>query len=42
MQAVVQYIFAGLAIDGIYALVALGFHIMWSAARAVNFAMATH
>ena len=38
MQAVVQYIFAGLAIGGIYALVALGFHIMWSAARAVNFA----
>ena len=38
MQAVVQYIFAGLAIGGIYALVALGFHITWSAARAVNFA----
>src|SRR5581483_9521311 len=38
MQAVVQYIFAGLAIGGIYSLVALGFHIMWSAARAVNFA----
>jgi branched-chain amino acid transport system permease protein len=38
MQAVVQYILAGLAIGGIYALVALGFHIMWSAARAVNFA----
>ena len=33
-----SYIFAGLAIGGIYALVALGFHIMWSAARAVNFA----
>ena len=29
---------SGLAISGIYALVALGFHIMWSAARAVNFA----
>jgi branched-chain amino acid transport system permease protein len=38
MQAAVQYILAGLAIGGIYALVALGFHIMWSAARAVNFA----
>jgi branched-chain amino acid transport system permease protein len=38
MQAVVQYILAGLAIGGIYALVALGFHIMWSTARAVNFA----
>jgi branched-chain amino acid transport system permease protein len=38
MQAAVQYILAGLAIGGIYALVAIGFHIMWSAARAVNFA----
>ena len=38
MQAVLQYIFSGLAIGGIYALIALGFHIMWSAARAVNFA----
>jgi branched-chain amino acid transport system permease protein len=38
MQAVVQYVLSGLAIGGIYALVALGFHIMWSAARAVNFA----
>ena len=38
MQAAVQYILTGLAIGGIYALVALGFHIMWSAARAVNFA----
>src|SRR5690606_23243950 len=33
-----QYVLTGLAIGGIYALVALGFHIMWSAARAVNFA----
>jgi branched-chain amino acid transport system permease protein len=38
MQAIAQYILSGLAIGGIYALVALGFHIMWSAARAVNFA----
>lgn len=38
MQTALQYIFSGLAIGGIYALVALGFHIMWSAARAVNFA----
>src|SRR3984893_5451338 len=38
MQAVVQYVLSGLAIGGIYALVALGFHIMWSAAGAVNFA----
>jgi branched-chain amino acid transport system permease protein len=38
MQAAAQYVLSGLAIGGIYALVALGFHIMWSAARAVNFA----
>lgn len=38
MQSTVQYILSGLAIGGIYSLVALGFHIMWSAARAVNFA----
>lgn len=38
MSAIIQYILTGLAIGGIYALVALGFHIMWSAARAVNFA----
>ena len=38
MSAIVQYILSGLAIGGIYALIALGFHIMWSAARAVNFA----
>ncbi|WP_454917922.1 branched-chain amino acid ABC transporter permease [Xanthobacter sediminis] len=38
MTTVVQYILSGLAIGGIYALVALGFHIMWSSAKAVNFA----
>lgn len=38
MVTIAQYILSGLAIGGIYALVALGFHIMWSAARAVNFA----
>lgn len=38
MSAVVQYFLAGLGIGGIYALVAIGFHIMWSAAKAVNFA----
>ncbi|MDX3929509.1 MAG: branched-chain amino acid ABC transporter permease [Shinella sp.] len=37
MSNILQYILSGLAIGGIYALVALGFHIMWSAARAVNF-----
>jgi branched-chain amino acid transport system permease protein len=38
VTAPIQYILSGLAIGGIYALVALGFHIMWSAAKAVNFA----
>ncbi|MDE0113915.1 MAG: branched-chain amino acid ABC transporter permease [Albidovulum sp.] len=38
MSSVVQYLLAGLGIGGIYALVALGFHIMWSSAKAVNFA----
>lgn len=38
MTTIVQYLLSGLAIGGIYALVALGFHIMWSAAKAVNFA----
>jgi branched-chain amino acid transport system permease protein len=38
LTTTIQYILSGLAIGGIYALVALGFHIMWSAARAVNFA----
>lgn len=38
MSAIIQYVLTGLAIGGVYALVALGFHIMWSAARAVNFA----
>lgn len=38
MSEVIQYLLAGLGIGGIYALVAIGFHVMWSAARAVNFA----
>lgn len=38
MSSVIQYLLAGLGIGGVYALVAIGFHIMWSAARAVNFA----
>ncbi|MBA4788758.1 MAG: branched-chain amino acid ABC transporter permease [Rhizobiales bacterium] len=38
MTTLLQYTLSGLAIGGIYALVALGFHIMWSAAKAVNFA----
>jgi branched-chain amino acid transport system permease protein len=38
MNTAFQYILSGLAIGGIYALIALGFHIMWTAAKAVNFA----
>ncbi|MEW6393037.1 MULTISPECIES: branched-chain amino acid ABC transporter permease [unclassified Afipia] len=38
MTTTIQYILSGLAIGGVYALVALGFHIMWSSAKAVNFA----
>ncbi len=38
MSAVIQYTLSGLVIGGIYAIVALGFFIMWSAVRAVNFA----
>ncbi len=34
MTTALQYTLSGLAIGGIYALVALGFHIMWSAATA--------
>ncbi|GBD48840.1 branched-chain amino acid ABC transporter permease [Methylopila sp. Yamaguchi] len=38
MTTILQYTLSGLAIGGVYALVALGFHIMWSTAKAVNFA----
>jgi len=38
MTAFVQYTLSGLVIGGLYAIVALGFYIMWSAVRAVNFA----
>jgi branched-chain amino acid transport system permease protein len=38
MSAYIQYLLSGLVIGGIYAIVALGFFIMWSAVRAVNFA----
>jgi branched-chain amino acid transport system permease protein len=33
-----QYVLSGLSIGAIYSLVALGFYIMWSACKAVNFA----
>lgn len=38
MSAYVQYLLSGLTIGAIYALVGLGFFVMWSAVRAVNFA----
>lgn len=38
MSAYVQYLLSGMVIGAIYAMVALGFYIMWSAVRAVNFA----
>jgi branched-chain amino acid transport system permease protein len=33
-----QYVLSGLSIGAIYSLVALGFYIMWSACKSVNFA----
>ena len=38
MSAYVQYFLSGIVIGSIYAIVALGFYVMWSAVRAVNFA----
>lgn len=38
MSSFLQYILSGLSIGAIYSLIGLGFCIMWSACRAVNFA----
>ena len=38
MSSFLQYVLSGLSIGAIYGLVGLGFCIMWSACRAVNFA----
>lgn len=38
MSSFLQYLLSGLSIGGIYGLVGLGFYIMWTACRAVNFA----
>lgn len=38
MSTFSQYFLSGLAMGGVYALIALGFHVMWSSAKAVNFA----
>lgn len=37
MEAIVQYLLTGLSAGSVYALIALGFYVMWSAAKAVNF-----
>src|SRR5258705_10447748 len=37
MGEIVQYLLTGLSLGGIYALVALGFYIMWEATKAANF-----
>jgi branched-chain amino acid transport system permease protein len=38
MSEALQYLLNGLTLGGIYALVALGFYIMWEASQAANFA----
>ena len=37
MEAVLQYLLTGLSVGSVYAMVGLGFTVMWSAAKAVNF-----
>jgi branched-chain amino acid transport system permease protein len=37
VEAIVQYLLTGLSVGSVYAMVALGFYVMWSAAKAVNF-----
>jgi branched-chain amino acid transport system permease protein len=37
MEAVIQYLLTGLSVGSVYAMVGLGFYVMWSAAKAVNF-----
>ncbi|MES2713979.1 MAG: branched-chain amino acid ABC transporter permease [Pseudomonadota bacterium] len=37
MEAVLQYLITGISAGAIYAMIALGFYVMWSAAKAVNF-----
>jgi branched-chain amino acid transport system permease protein len=37
MEQILQFILSGLAQGGIYALVAIGFYMMWSATKAANF-----
>lgn len=37
MEAVIQYLLTGLSVGSVYAMIGLGFYVMWSAAKAVNF-----
>jgi branched-chain amino acid transport system permease protein len=37
MGEILQYLLTGLSLGGIYALIALGFYLMWSATKAANF-----
>ena len=37
MVEIFQYLLNGLTIGGIYALVALGFYMMWEVSKAANF-----
>jgi branched-chain amino acid transport system permease protein len=37
VEAILQYVLTGLSVGSVYAMVALGFYVMWSAAKAVNF-----
>lgn len=41
MTNTLQYFLAGLSIGAVYAMVALGFAVMWHAAKAVNFSFGT-
>ena len=37
MEQVVQYVLSGLSGGGVYALIAIGFYMMWAATSAANF-----
>ena len=37
MEASLQYLLTGLSVGSVYAMVGLGFYVMWTAAKAVNF-----
>ena len=37
MEAMLQYLLTGLSVGSVYAMVGLGFTVMWTAAKAVNF-----